>query len=68
MNYKVGDLDFYSFDEVVAWANNEHGIELWEVLATEEEKQQACRELEVMIADSDRCMGCGCTSCGSCGI
>lgn len=52
--YKVCFKEFFSFDDVIHYAWTEHKIELDDDPAamTEEEKQEACHELDCMINDN----------------
>lgn len=48
--YKVLNHEFATFEEVIAWAWNEHKIDAHCDPQDEEEKQIACEELSCMVA------------------
>jgi hypothetical protein len=54
MSYKVGNVEFSTFNEVIAWAWNNHKID-FELLedVTHAQAQEACDELNKMLSAPD---------------
>jgi hypothetical protein len=49
--YKVGAVEFDTFDQVIQWAWDNYKICEFPDTITEEQEQRACRELETMIKE-----------------
>ena len=51
--YTIFERKFKTFHEVISWAWNEHKIEFCKDSTSEEDRQEACRELEKFITRLD---------------